>query len=159
MGRGRKQLYAIELSEEQRGELKAMLGKGVLRARVMTRARILLLSDQGQTNRMIAAALQIAMGTVLNVQRRFMEHDLDNALHDRPRPGAQPLLGPKQIATLIAETCSDAPDGHAKWTMQLLADRIVTLGVVERISDETVRRTLKKMPSNLGKSKAGVSPK
>ncbi|WP_102128376.1 helix-turn-helix domain-containing protein [Deinococcus planocerae] len=69
---------------------------------------------------------------------------LEGALYDRPRPGGQPKLNAKQTAILIAETCSAAPNGREKWTMQLLADRLVTLGVVDSISDETVRRRLKK---------------
>lgn len=156
---GRPKRFPVFLSEDEVAELKALVSKGVVGARVMTRARVLLLSHQEKRDRDVADALGITLTTVGNIRRRFVEGGLKRALHDLPRPGVPPLLNPKQIARLIAETCSEAPEGHAKWTMQLLADRIVTLGVVDSISDETVRRTLKKTRSNPGKSKAGVSPK
>lgn len=110
----------------------------------MTRARILLHADQGQHDGEVAAALHVYPATVANIRCKFVGQGLEGALYDRPRPGGQPKLDAKQTAILIAETCSAAPDGHEKWTMQLLADRLVTLGVVDSISDETVRRSLKK---------------
>ena len=83
------------------------------------------------------------------IRRKYVEGGLQAALYEKARPKQAPKLNAQQTAILIAETCSTAPDGREKWTMQLLADRLVTLGVVDSISDETVRRTLKKTTSNL----------
>ena len=86
-----------------------------------------------------------------------MQEGLEAAQYERPRPGVAPKLDAGNTAILIAETCSAAPKGRENWTMQLLADRLVTLGVVSSISDETVRRVLKKTTLNRGKNRAGVS--
>ena len=141
---GQRKRFEVRLSEEQHQELEHLIRQGTGRARVMTRARILLHAHQGQHDHQVAAALHIHSATVSNIRRKFVEHGLKGALYDRPRPGGQAKLDAKQSAILIAETCSAAPDGHEKWTMQLLADRLIMLGVVDSISDETVRRSLKK---------------
>jgi transposase len=93
---------------------------------------------------------------VARLRRRLVEEGPDSALSDRPRPGKARLLDGHQEAYLIALTCSTPPQGRAQWTMKLLADRLVELRVVGRISDETVRRTLKKGTSNLGSFDNGV---
>ena len=86
----------------------------------------------------------MSTATVAYTRRKYVESGLQAALSEKTRPKQAPKLNPQQTAILIAETCSSAPEGRATWTMQLLADRLVTLGVVDSISDETVRRTLKK---------------
>ncbi|WP_424952849.1 helix-turn-helix domain-containing protein [Deinococcus sp.] len=156
---GRKQLFVVRLSEKDRQKLTEMTRKGVISARVMTRARLLLLSDQGLKDREAAERQGVDSATVAYTRRKYMEGGLQAALFERARPKQAPKLNPQQTAILIAETCSAAPEGRATWTMQLLADRLVTLGVVDSISDETVRRTLKKTNSNRGKFKVGVSPR
>ncbi len=80
-------------------------------------------------------------------------------MEDLPRAGVKPMLDAKEESLLVALACSDAPEGRSEWTMQLLADKLVELKVVERISDETVRRVLKKTNLNLGKKSSGVSRK
>ncbi|RKY62069.1 MAG: hypothetical protein DRP95_02040 [Candidatus Latescibacterota bacterium] len=92
-----------------------------------------------------------------NIRKRFAEEGLEAALNERPHPGAKPKLDGKQEAFLVALACSDPPEGREHWTMQLLADRLVELGVVESISDETVRRVLKKTTSSPGRKDSGVS--
>jgi transposase len=87
---------------------------------------------------------------VERTRKRFVEGNLARALNEDPRPGREPKLNDKQEAFLIATACSTAPQGQKHWTMQLLADTLVRLGQVESISDETVRRTLKKTRSNRG---------
>jgi len=111
---------------------------------MLTRARILLLSAEGKTDTFVADALKVNPQTVRNIRKRFAEEGLEVALRERPRPGARPKLDAKGEAFLIALACSDPPEGREHWTMQLLADRLVELGVVDSISDETVRRVLKK---------------
>ena len=96
--------------------------------------------------------------TVLNIRRRFAVGGIEAALYDKPRPGAVPKLDGKQEALLVALACSQ-PDDRESWTMQLLADKLVELKVVEAISDETVRRTLKKTSLSRGRSSSGVSAK
>ncbi|OUC07400.1 transposase [Litorilinea aerophila] len=151
--------YVIELTEEQQSYLLDLIGKGEAKARMLTRARILLLSAEGKTDRFIANVLKVNPQTVRNIRKRFAEEGLEAALQERPRPGAQPKLDAKGEALLIALACSDPPQGRACWTMQLLADRLVELGMVDSISDETVRRVLKKTNSSPGRSSSGVSVK
>jgi transposase len=138
--------YIVDLTADERAGLLALLNKGVAPARKLTRARILLLADEGGTDREIAAALHVHPATVERTRRRFVEGGVERALSERPRPGGRPKLDGKQEAHLIALACSRAPEGRAQWTMQLLADRLVELRVVDAISDETVRRTLKQTP-------------
>lgn len=151
-------MFVVTLTADERQHLTEMTRKGVLSARVMTRARLLLLSDQGLKDREVAERQGVDPATVASTRRKFVEGGLKAALHEKARPKQAPKLNAQQTAILIAEVCS-VPDGREKWTMQLLADRLVTLGVVDSISDETVRRTLKKTTSNRGRFRAGVSPR
>lgn len=136
--------HIIELSADERATLEKSLKKGKHSARRLTRARILLLGDQGKRTGEIAAALQTSASTVKRTRRRFVEGGLEHALSERPRPGAERKLDGRQEARLVALACSTPPDGRKAWTMQLLADRFIELGEVDFISDETVRRVLKK---------------
>ena len=136
--------YIVDLTEDERAELLALLNTGVAPARRLTRARILLLADEGGTDRVIVAAHHVHPATVERTRRRCVEGGPAAALVDKPRPGGRPKLGGKGEAHLVALACSAPPEGRARWTMQLLADRLVELALVDAISDETVRRTLKK---------------
>lgn len=137
----RKQHYPIQLSDGEREELGKLIRMGRQSARIIRRAQMLLWSDQGKTDLEIAGLVNVTPLTVAETRRRWVT---EHRLADQPRPGGQKRLDGKQEAFLVALTCSDAPQGHETWTMQLLADKLVELKVVERISDETVRRTLKK---------------
>ena len=153
----RPKQYVVQLSQQQRNDLLRLVRKGQDRARKLTRARVLLLSDEGKSDAFIAEALQINPQRVRNLRKRFAREGLQAALCERPRPGAQPKLDAHGEAVLIALACSEPPEGREHWTMQLLADRLVELGVVPSISDETVRRVLKKTPSSPGRRSTGVS--
>ena len=143
--------YQIGLSEAEIQMLESVVSKGTANARVIRRAHTLLLSHQKKQDQEIAAFLQINPNTVSVTRRRYHEVGLPAALYEKTRPGAKRRLDGKQDAVLIALACSDAPAGAEHWTMQLLADKLVELKVVETpISDETVRRTLKKARSNRG---------
>ncbi len=155
---GRQKQFVVTLTADERQRLTDMTRKGVHSARVMTRARLLLLSDQSLMDRDVAARQGVSSATVAAIRRKFVEGGLQAALYEKARPKQAPKLNAQQTAILIAEVCS-APDGRESWTMQLLADRLVTLGVVDSISDETVRRTLKKTRSNRGRFRVGVSPR
>jgi transposase len=136
--------YVVTLADEEHTQLLALTKKGRVAARRLTRAHILLQAAAGATQEAIAAALHIGRATVVRICKRFVEEGLEAALRDRPRPGAQRKLDGKQGAFLIALACSSPPEGRTCWSMQLLADKLVELRVVDAISDETVRRTLKK---------------
>lgn len=136
--------YRVRLTDDERQHLTTLTRRGQRSARQLTRARILLLADSGATDRAIAAALAIHPRTCERVRQRAVTEGVLVALEERPRPGATRLLDARQEAHLIALACSAPPSGRASWTMQLLADRLVQLELVETISDETVRRTLKK---------------
>jgi transposase len=101
-------------------------------------------AGEGMTDEKIAAALHVHRVTVERARRRFVEGGLEQALNEQPRPGGRPKLDGKQEAMLVALACSQAPEGRGRWTLQLLADRLVELDVVDAISDETMWRTLKK---------------
>jgi transposase len=147
--------YVVTLTDDERAQLERRHKRGQVRARTRARARSLLHAAEGATDEAIAAAVRVGSATVERVRQRFVEGGLDWALRERPRPGGQRKLDGTQEAFLIATACSTPPDGRPRWTMQLLADELVALLVVESISDETVRRTLKKTFSSPGRSRSG----
>jgi len=142
--------YRTVLTDDQRAELRTLIGSGVAPARLLTRARILLKADHdeagpGWSDAMIARALEVNPTTVQHVRRQFVQDGLGATL-DRKRPDrvyARRLDG-KAEAHLIAVACGAPPEGPARWSLRLLADELVRLEVVPAISHETVRRTLKK---------------
>ena len=142
--------HVVDLNKDEKERLESLTTKGKNGARKIRRARILLLADEGYIDKEIARALGAAVTTVERVRKRFVEEGLEAALSERPRPGATRKLDGHQEAYLVALACSDPPEGKKRWSMQLLADRLVEVGMVEEISDETVRRTLKKGTSNRG---------
>jgi len=153
----RQKQYEVHLTSEEQASLQQLTKKGQAQARTLTRAHILLLASQDKQDRAVAAALSVHPATVGNIRKRFAQAGLSAALKERPRPGRQAKLDGKQEAFMIALACSDPPRGREHWTMQLLADRLVTMGVVAAISDETVRRVLKKTRSSRGRKSSGVS--
>ncbi len=153
---GRQQKYRVQLTDEERGALGKITRSGKQSARVMQRAQILLWSDGGKQDKEIIALLGCAAMTVSSTRERWVK---EKRLEDLPRMGSKPMLDAKQESLLIALACSDAPEGRDEWTMQLLADKLVELKVVEQISDETVRRTLKKTRLSLGNKNSGASRK
>ncbi len=153
----RTKVYAVTLTDDERQGLHALIHGGTARARMVNRAQILLHASEEKPDKEIAAALHTSESTVGRVRTRFAAEGLHAALHERVRPGGARMLVGAQEAHLVALACSDPPQGRREWTMQLLADRLVTLGIVERISDETVRRTLKKGGSNRGCTSSGAS--
>jgi transposase len=135
--------YHIDLTDQERSMLEQMLRRGKHSARKLTRARILLKADFGLRDEDIAQELDTCIPTVERTRKRFAEVRL-GSLDERPRPGRKPLLDEKGEARLIAEACSQAPEGRKHWTLQLLADRVVELKLAESCSDDTVQRALKK---------------
>jgi transposase len=152
----KKYKYNRTLSEDERIKLSQITSTGKESARTIKRAQILLLADEGKPDQAIAEVLHVSKTTAYRTRRKFAEKGLDSALKEGPRPGKARRLDGKQEAFLIATACSEPPEGRKVWTMKLLADKMVVLEVVDSISDETVRRILKKGGSNPGSVKSGV---
>jgi transposase len=144
--------YRVPLTPEERAELQQRINRGQGAARTLTHARILLKADASEggpawTDATIAQALDVSEPTIARVRQRFVEESLDAALHRRlPRIPTPCKLDGHQEAHLIALACSEAPEGRAKWSLRLLAEKMVEFGHVESLSHELVRRTLKKHP-------------
>lgn len=152
-----QKVFVVRLSEEERVPLTMLVKAGKASSLKITRARILLKADQQErgpawTDAEIATALDVSMKTVFNVRRRWMEHGLDAALMRRPQsaPSRSRKLDGNAEAKLVATCCGPAPKGRSKWTLKLLAAKLVELNMVDSISPETVRQTLKKMKSSRG---------
>ena len=122
---GRQKQWVVKLSDEERQQLTDMMRKGVHSARVMTRARLLLLSEQGLLDQDVAQRQGVNAATVASIRRKYAEGGLRAALYEKARPKQLPKLNAQQTAIRIAEVCL-SPDGRDKWIMQLLADRLVT---------------------------------
>jgi transposase len=142
--------YIVDLTSEEHDQLMALIHKGTLSARQLTRSHILLHAAEGASDGAIAAALHCGRATVERTRQRFVEEGLTAALTERPRPGKPRKLDGKQEALLVALACSDPPENRPTWTRQLLADRLVQLEVVEAISNEPVRTPLQRGTSNHG---------
>jgi transposase len=108
------------------------------------------------TDQQFAGALLVSPSTVVRVRQRFTEEGLERALNERARPGKKRKLDGKQEAHLVAVACTPAPEGRARWTLQLLAEKVVKLELADSISPETVRQVLKKMNSNRGRRRSGA---
>jgi hypothetical protein len=148
--------YAVTLTAEQRTQLQQLLAQGTAPARTLTHARVLLKADEGEggpawTNAAISGALEISDLTVTRVRKRFVEAGLEGALHRKVQARRKaPKLDGAQEAHLIALACSEAPEGRSRWSLRLLAGRLVALGQVDEVSHETVRQVLKRGNSSPG---------
>ena len=134
--------YRVMLTQYERDELDGLLSGGKSRARKLKRAQILLAADAGVSDEDIALSVGVGGSTVYRTKRRFVEGNLERALSEEPRPGAERKLTGKEEALLVATACSSPPTGRARWTLELLADALVKLTPHERLSRETVRRRL-----------------
>ncbi len=148
--------HMVRLTADQRAELEGRF-TGPLTLRQRNRVQVLLRADAGDGDADIADDLGIAPNTVANIRKRFAAEGLAAALTERPRAGGPARLDGKAEALVIALACSPAPDGRATWTARLLANRLVELKAVEAVSDDTVRRVLKKVTSSRGRRRAGAS--
>jgi transposase len=135
--------YVVTLMAEERKQLEQLTRSGKQAARTIRRAQTLLLADEGEKDETIARMLHTSLSTIHRTRQQFVESGIECALYERHRPGGRRKLDGKGEAFLVATACSEPPEGRSQWTMQLLADRLVEVGVVESISDETVRRSLK----------------
>ena len=141
--------YVVRLTVEERNELENLVKRGATQAYRIKHAHILLAVDAdgpGWTDERTAAAYRCNLNTVTNVRQRFVERGLEAALDRKKQeePSRERILDGEKEARLIAVACSTPPEGQAKWTLELLADKLVALEIVDSISGQTVRRTLKK---------------
>ena len=148
----RKRL-SVKLSQNEYDFLTTYVAHGQKKARCINRARTLLLSHDGKNDQEIANILGLSRATVYNVRKRYQQQQYDHiveVLHDKPRHG-RPIAFDHRVETHIAMiACSEAPKGAARWTLHLIADKLVQLNVVDSISHESVRSLLKKTHSSLG---------
>jgi len=155
--------YRVELTEEQRSDLLERLERGERPAAEQTRVRVLLKVDEGPegpawTDDRTAEALEVASGTVAGIRRRFCEHGLTGCVeHKSPDREYDRKLDGEQEAELIRLACSEPPEGRSQWSLRLLADAMVELNVVEDLSHETVRQTLRTDRSKTSSSPTGTS--
>jgi transposase len=138
----------FSLTQAQRELLQGLIHAGNAPARTQTRARILLLADRSQrtrrTDAQVSEAVLCSLATVGNIRRRFVRDGLEAALQDKPRPGAAPKITGDIEAHLVTLCCSDPPEGEARWTLRLLAGRVVELGLLGSLSHVAVGERLKK---------------
>lgn len=151
--------YIVNLSGEERRYLRDLTTKGQTKARRLRRARTLLLTDEGHTDAFIAEALGCGHATVERTRQKAVEEGLEAALSEGPRSGKAKKLSGKEEALLVALACSDAPEGRSRWTIRLLADKMVELTEQETVSRELVRKTLKKTKRSPGRRSTGASAK
>ncbi len=143
--------YIVRLSAQERSQLKKLTSTGKAAAHRITRARILMLADEGPEgpawrDEDVAEAVDVSVRTVENIRKRLVNEGLEAAVNRKKqvRPSRARLLDGRQEAKLVALCCSAPPEGRSRWTLRLLADQIVALEIVDSISHETVRQTLKK---------------
>ena len=148
--------YHVDLTPKQRKDLRKMVRVGRNKAKVISRAHILLKSDEGKSDLEIAELLYMDEETVRRTRQRFWEGGLDLALNGQKYPPVEPMLTEEQEAYLIALACSDAPEGFARWTVEMLRERMIADGRIDSISYEKIRLTLKKTSSSRGGSKVGA---
>jgi transposase len=148
--------YPVLLTEAERDQLKRLIAAGTAPARQLTHARILLKADQspegpGWVDERIAEAVEVSQPTVARVRRQYVEEGVEAALHRRaPRREYHRKLDGEQEARLVLLACSQPPAGEARWSLRLLADKLVELEVIDNVSYQTVRRVLKKTRSSRG---------
>jgi len=153
--------YKVKLTKEEREDLKAIMGKGKHSSLQYRNACILLNCDEGEfgqkiTNEQIAQVLQINSKTIERLKERFVEEGFESCLDRKPYPEVRDIKADGDFeAHLIALSCSKAPEGYVRWSLRMLADKMVELKYIDNISHETVRQVLKKTKSNPGKYKVG----
>ena len=146
--------HRVKLSQEERSELEKLTRTGTIAVRKLKRIRILLLSDEGEhgpgkTNQEIAEIVEVSPITVSRIRKRFVEEGLEQTLKDKPKSGAPRTYGGDVRAKITALACSDPPEGYARWSLRLLADKAVELEYVDSISHMTIQEVLKKTNCSL----------
>lgn len=147
----------INLSDAERRQVEGVIRRGKAKARSITRARILLKSADEWSIAQIVAALEVSAATVSNVRKRYRSSGVEGVLKEKVQQKRHRALGGEEEALLVAIACSPVPDGHDHWTLRMVRDKLVELGVVEHLSAATVQDRLKKMNLSPGSANTGVS--
>ncbi len=141
--------HCVKLKKHAREYLQKIVESGEDKARKITRCRVLLLADKGKTDQEISDALNVCLATIFNIRRRYSQGGLERAISEEARSGQPPKFKGKDMAKITAIACSRPPEGHAKWSLRLLADRVIELDIVESISHVSVHNIFKKTNSSL----------
>jgi transposase len=138
--------FRVHLNEQERLQLQKIVRSGKDKARTITRCRILLLADEanGKKDEEISDALNVCLATIFNIRRRYSQEGLERAIGEGARSGQPPKFKGRAAAKITAIACSKPPEGQARWSLRLLADRAVELKIVDSISHQSVRNILKK---------------
>jgi transposase len=145
-----RQPQPFQLTDDEVTYLTKYINTGKRSARAIKRAQILLHSHAGKTPAQICEIIRTSVATVYLTRQHYRQQGVQAAIEEKPRPGQPRRLSSEQEAALTVLACSDAPDGRAQWSVRLLADKAVEIGLVEQVGRETIRRFLKKMRSNRG---------
>lgn len=136
--------YVIRLKKKEELRLEKMIRRGEGKARTLTRARVLLFAHRKKSNLFIEEALSISSETVLRIKKRYINSGLDDALYEKARSGKPCVINGRKRAKIIALACSKAPKGRARWSLRLLADKVVELGILDSVSHMGIQKVLKK---------------
>lgn len=139
-----KKQYKVELSQEERSQLNRLTTQGTEKVRKVKRAKILLLADEGKKDQEIAERVEVSVGTVERIRKRYAQAGLEGAVNEKPRSGRPIGISAQTRAKVTALACTKAPEGRSKWTLRLLADKVVELEYIDSISYQSVRNILKK---------------
>ena len=134
----------ISLKSDERKKLKKLVTKGSAKAREIRRGNVLLMSDSGKAPKEISETLEVNKRTIQNIKERYLQGGIDNALYEKPRPGAPTIFDGKVRAKITSLACTEAPEGYAKWSLRLLAEKVVELKIVNEISHNHIGLILKK---------------
>jgi len=151
-----KKAYHVKLKDQEFFQLRYYVQDGSKSTRAVNRARILLMADEQLSDEEIAETLGVGLATIHRTRKHYNDGGVSKALEEKQRSGAPSKIDGRFEATLTMLACSEPPAGGSRWTLQLLADKLVELKIVDDISLETVRTVLKKTNLNLGSSNAGV---
>ena len=146
----RKTIFVVNLTDEDQAYLNRLIRRGKAPARSLTRARILLMADEGYSNKEIVEILKTTKPTIVQIKKRYCQEGLDSAIKEKPRSGAPVKMDGTVEAEVTLIACSEPPEGRSSWTLQLIADKLVELEVVDSVSAMSVQRTLKKAKPSPG---------
>ncbi len=152
----RKTIFVVNLTDEDLAYLNRLIRRGKTSARSLTRARILLMADEGYSNEEIVEVLKTTKPTIIQIKKRYCQEGLDSAINEKPRSGAPIKIDGTIEAQVTLLACSEPPEGRSSWTLQLIADKLVELKAVDSISAMSIQRTLKKVKPSPGKRFDGV---
>jgi transposase len=152
----RNTIFVVNLTKEDREYLNQFIRSGKALARSLTRARILLMADEGYSNKEIVDVLKTTRPTVNRIRKRYYQEGLDSAINDKPRSGAPPKIDGTIEAQVTLLACSEPPEGRSSWTLQLIADKLVELEAIDSISAMSIQRILKKVRPSRGRRLDGV---